>query len=223
MQKINNNISFKSKIHFVNKHTLEQLKKGVNINHLSEHDNIIKNDNFHTSDVRTCTAGSFVFKDKALTPVGFHFHNSKSNFLDSKNLVFKVLNKLDKIPDNGILFGSKELLYSFGTPSRAFSVPFFKNLKTAFSEILPNISIFEQHKKSRGQTHYYYSKKEDTHYLCAESRVTNNSIDKPVKTLDALIGFYKNISIAKTDELFINGKEITRKKAPYLFENSKVR
>ena len=223
MQKINNNnISFKSNIHFVNKQTLEKIRKGANIDHLSELKNIRKNDDFYTSDIRTCTAGSFVFKDKDYKPVGFHFYNSKFNFLNSKSLVFRVYNQLDKVPDNGLLIGSKELMSDFRYPNRPFSIPLFKDLKKAFSEVVENISIFELHKKLRSQTHYYYSKKDDTHYICAESSVTSDGIHKPVKTLDELVGFYKNISIAKTDTLFINGKEINRKKAPDIFAKSKV-
>lgn len=206
MQKVNSNISFKSNIHFVDKKTFDRIKQGVEIL-ASPGIEMYRGKNFWTEEIRTCSAGGFVSDFNA---IGFHCYHSKRNFEKSKRQVASVLSKIKK-PKNGLLIGGKA---HSDTP---YSTVLFESMKKEFMSKVENISVFEKHKKHWGETHMYYSKKDDTWWLCSQYKSAFKSPIKTIRHLPALLAFYKNISIAKTDRLFIGGKEITRERFPKIF------
>ncbi|MEI8377697.1 MAG: hypothetical protein WCF95_04075 [bacterium] len=206
MQKINNNISFKSNIHFVDKKTFDRIKQGAEI-FVSPGMEMHRGKNFWTEEVKTCSAGGFISDFDA---VGFHCYHSKRNFEKAQRRAANVLNKI-KEPKNGLLIGGKS------HQKCPYSMSLFENLKGEFSSKVKDISIFEKLKKYYGQTHMYYSKKEDTWWLCSQYKSSAKASLKTVQHFPALLDFFKNISIAKTDRLFVEGKEITREKAPKIF------
>jgi hypothetical protein len=216
MNRIADNTTFSSNIHFVDRKTFDKIAKGLEINQALPSKRIGKADEFYTKDVRTCTAGGFVFDKSPSTPVGFHFLNYIENLWNSQQLVSDVVSKFDSKPKNGLLFGSKIFDYYSASTNRQYSVPLFDALRNGFSAVVENLSLFESHKKLTAQTHYYYNKATDTHYLCAESFEKENK-SKSVTNLKGLLAFYKNISIAKTDKLFIKDKEISKDQAPHIF------
>lgn len=218
-----NNISFTSNIHFVDKAFFDSIKKGSNIDHLSELRHIAKGKNFYTMDVRTCSAGGLVVPYKEAA--GFHFFPNSTSELRTRSLAIQLFDEFLERPTNGLLVGSKQLPLYEDHPFRELSVPFFQKLKKLFSERVTNVSVFEEHRKLKTQTHLYYSKEKDSWYLCAEtvnsfvnSLGNKETTRKSVSNINALIAFYKDISIAPTDTLFINGREMKRKKYPFLFE-----
>lgn len=202
----NYNISFKSNIHIVPKQLFDQVVKGKNIDHLSDVLHIIQANQFYTLDVKTCTAGSFISKSGE-NPVGFHFFDTYINLNKARVLARSVLNQFDKKPNNGLILGSKKLPNTFKYREHQHSIEFFQQLKNTFFEYIDKISIFEGHQKIKSRTHYYYSKDEDTHYICAEY-VNRKNEAVSVTNYNQLKKFYKKIKIAQGDHLFINNSEI---------------
>ena len=68
----------------------------------------------------------------------------------------------------------------------------------------------------------FYSREKDTWFICSEWSEANNSTKKPVTDLQELLDFFKNISIATKDKLFIDGKKISEEQAPHIFERTKI-
>jgi hypothetical protein len=160
MQKINNNISFKSNIHFVDKKTFDRIKKGVEI-FVSPEMEMQRRKNFWTTEVKTCSAGGFVSDFDA---VGFHCFDSKRNYEKSQRRAASVLNQI-KNPKNGLLIGGKS------HPKCPFSEIMFESLKKEFLNKVKDISIFEKHKKYYGESHLYYSRDNDTWWLLLKFRI----------------------------------------------------
>ncbi len=202
MQKTSNNISFKSDIHFINRETFCNMDAAVELFACSSRD-IYVGKRFWTQDVRSCSAGGVV--SAFINSVGFHFFHDKKNFLNSSEIATHVLNKIKK-PTNALLLGGKSC------DEAPYSIKLFQNLKDEFLKSVKNISIFEEHTRNYGQTHICYSRKEDNWWICSEY-----SRNKSVQDLQELLSVFKNISIAKTDRLFIAGKEITHEQAPHIF------
>lgn len=217
--KNNYNVSFTSDIKIVPKSILKKVIKGPEIDHLSDYKKILKNQDFYTFDVRTCTAGGFVSLKEE--PVGFHIYNTPTNFKNVKAFAKNILDMFDTQINNGLIFGGKKVstenVASGETvKNRKVSIPMFQRFKKIFSEAVKNLSVFEEHQNTNGQTHYFHSQAENAHYLCAETQISDKNFQS-VSTLEELKAFYKHIKIAKTDNLYINGKEITREMAPEIF------
>lgn len=116
-----------------------------------------------------------------------------------------------KNPERCILVGSKDLK---GNP---YSIKLFKNFKEEFDKRMVNLSIFQKHKYPNSETHYAYSKNDDTWLICTNYVTKDNSL-KNVKTINDLKEAFETIKIADGDRLFIGEKEITYKDCPEFFE-----
>ena len=151
MQKTSNNISFKSNIHFVDSKTFDKLKKGL---HITMNNMMGFDTDIWTKEVRTCTGGGLV-SDEGV--IGFHIFDEAENLLNSKTIAKNISSKI-KDCKNGLMMGSKTYENYVGE----FSVAIFKSIKEELSKFCKNLSFFEEHKKTFGQTHLHYSKDEDT-------------------------------------------------------------
>lgn len=204
-------ISFKSRINIVTNKVFAELPAGRYIDFLMENPkkpNIVTSDMFYTLDIRTCTGGGLKnSSDNAAA--GFHFWDEK---LNAKNLsdFINQLKDYVKNPEGGLLIGSKKIT---GSPN---SVPLFKLVKKELSKICSNISYFQTIKKPYGEADFKYSLADDTwNILLTDNIKCANS----VRTINKLQEFFEDISIAPSDRLFVNGKEITKREAPHIFRN----
>lgn len=202
-------ITFTSSIRFVNRNVYSKLPKKNRIGFWHDVPNIIKADEFYSEGIKTCTGGGLVkpFKEAE----GFHFWDdltNKKKFPQIINSLFRFV----KNPQQGLLVGSKELDVS------PYSIEQFERLKKIFLERVKNVSLFERHRYENSQTHYHYSLDTDTWTLFSEYRKSDNSQYIQVKDLEKLKDCYENISIARTDRLFIGNDEITPEDAPELFK-----
>lgn len=204
------NISFKSRIRFVDHAMFNKLKKGSQIQYKHGTPNIVKDKEFFSEEIRTCSGGGLV--KSSVEAEGFHLLDDVVNFNNLHDFMVYLFRYV-KNADRGLLLGSKEL----GT--RPYSVKIFEKLKKVFQARVPNVSIFEGHTYSNAQTHFYYSVKDDMWTICSEYRPVGTQKLIPVTTLEQLKKVYRNVSIADGDTLFINGREITPDMVPELFKS----
>lgn len=218
---MDNSISFKSKIQFVNYEKFRKilvLNGGKYIGYKSGSENVVIYPAFHTFNVRTCTAGGFVkpFR-KIFSPskkaMGFHILDNREN---SETVVQKLKECLDFKPQGGLLVGGKKLYEKGGR----ISLYNFGVIKGFMSSVLPDFSFFRQQRYLYGETHMHYSLGEDTWTLCSKINGENNIKGRPnkcVSSVEDLIKHFKKIHIAKQDQLFVGDKQITPKDAPSFF------
>jgi len=217
---MDNNISFKSRIQFVDYKSFKKIIcNNCNfIDYKSAERNIVTGSDFYTTNIRTCTGGSLVnaTKDSSRpfqSTLGFHIFNNRDN---NQNILKRIENALNFTPKNGILIGGKKLYDRGGQ----YSLPNFDKLKTFMGSILPDFSFFQQQRYLYGQTHFHYSFKDDTWTLCSEFNGKNNirgPITKGVSCLSDLTKHFLKIHIAQQDQLFIGNKQIFKNDVPSLF------
>lgn len=209
--KTTNNISFKSRINILSPFRFGKLQTSSTIIHHfqdAKHNNIVLAPDFCTSNIRTCTGGGLMSKRSPLA-AGFHIWD-ELKYRDLKNCI-KYIKKIMPNPDSGLLIGSKSLIDAEN------SVPYFSKLQEKLTEICPNISYFKTFTHPYGQADFKYFRDIDTwnirlSFLKPYSEETSN-----VYSLKRFLSFFKEISIAPTDTLFVNGKQITKKQAPQIF------
>ena len=210
---MDNKISFKSNIKFVDKRTFQNLLKSRDFKYIDYGwSETISNrwfnkiDLLYTEKVRTCTAGAIVSPHKKAK--GFHIYHSRDNhrFLDAFfHYMFESLSK----PQRALLIGAKNLS---DTP---FSLANFRKAKELIGTKTKNISFFEGHSFRTSETDFCYSLKDDTWTIYSSFLSKGKEI--PVITPQRLKRAFQKIQIASGDRLFVGGKEITRKKCPEIF------
>lgn len=206
-----NNISFTSNIRFVSYDKFKKIAcKSPNIGFELDERNIVKANQFHSYDVRTCTGGGLV--NPNVEAEGFHLLDDIANRNNFAQIIEKLFTYV-KNPQRGILLGSKELWKD------SCSVAQFQDLKKVFLERVKNVSVFEKHMHDLSETHYHYSLDKDTWTLCSRSFeiVDKKFKSQDVKSVSDLKGFFEKISIADGDRLFIGKEEILPKDYPELF------
>lgn len=202
-------ISFKSKIQFVDR---EQFKKIVQKSARWKKSNIDHNSNymkygmnFHTTKIRTCTAGGFIIPQKK--SCGFHILNS-AFFNEKLDWIFQ--NTFFNIqPERALLIGSKKY------DGVKYSLENFKKIKEIVTSKVKDVSIFECHRFPYSESNFHYSASKDTWTILGQYNYKGKDIQ--VTTLKDLKRLYKKITIAKGDRLFINGTEILPKNCPRIF------
>lgn len=205
---MNNQISFQSKIKFVDD---KKLKRTINITPriITDIDFDVAylrhSPNFKTDAIRTCTGGGLIKENKR--SCGFHIYHSE-HFNNCITGIFEALFKGFK-PDRALIVGGKN------APGYEFSMPNFNKIKDVITDNVENVTIFEEHNYQVAETSFMYSLSDDTWYL-ASSAMQKDKIFN-VKSLVDLKNMFRNIKIAKGDRLFIDEKEILPKDFPEIF------
>ena len=208
------NINFQSKINFVSDFDFRGKFYGKTlfkeIPFIKDNPSVAVGDNFFSKGIRTCSGGGLISPDS--TAVGFHFH-------DSLNTLNNINNNIDELfiknpsATSGLLIGGKNL------KSAPFSVPQFDKLKEAFLSRLKNVSIFEKHHFPDEESNFIYSLKDDTWtILTGYSNAPMEFVDYEATSVDSLRKAFSKIRIAEGDELFIQGKPVTKSDAPDFFD-----
>lgn len=206
---MSNNITFKSNIKFVTGREFNKNKnKGLYIGYQHNCPNILKADKFFSMEIRTCAGGGII--DETGEAIGFHIWDDKKNNKNFHDIIVKMFRYIKK-PERGLLVGSKDL------KSNPYSLKIFKNFKEEFTKRIKNLSIFERHKYKNSETHFAYSKQDDTWLICT-SYITNDKKLKHIKNINDLKEAFETIKIAKGDRLFIGKNEITVEDCPEFFE-----
>ncbi|MBR6127477.1 hypothetical protein IKQ21_07325 [bacterium] len=196
-----NNVSFKSKINFVNRQTfLKTLPENSKfINFTLESPLCEKGQDFYTTGVKTCSAGGLT--DTKIGAAGFHLLDDIQNYYRIEGIWELIFKSLPVKPSNALLIGSKDQM------GRPYSLKMFRKIKKILSEKVPNVSVFETHAKTMGATDCQYDLKTDTWTICTGFLDSKNKYSE-VSCVDDLRKNFKNITLSKRDTLFINGEEV---------------
>lgn len=209
--KTTNNISFKSRINILSPIRFAKSRGSETVIHYfqdAKHNNIVLAPDFCTSSIRTCTGGGLMSKNNPLA-AGFHIWD-ELKYKDFKNCI-KYIKKIMPTADSGLLIGSKKI------PDSDYSVPYFKEIQQRLSEICPNISYFKTFTHPYGQADFKYFRDSDTWNIRLSFLKPYSDEISNIYSLKRFLNFFKEISIAPTDTLFVNGREITKKQAPQIF------
>lgn len=204
-------VSFTSNIRFVEREAFSMLKKQnfINFHHTSP--NILKADQFYSTEIRSCTGGGLV--NPGCESEGFHFwddYTNKKKFPDLVNSLFRFV----KNPQNALLVGSKDL------KGNIYSLEQFERFKKVFLERVKNVSIFQQHKFLNSETHYHYSLDTDTWTLCTSFQEKKGEKLKFIKKPEDFLKAFDSVSIADGDRLFVGKKEVLPSQYPELFKST---
>ena len=195
-----NNISFTSNINFVSP---RQFKKAVRLH--SEYipfENYAKGkfssvtSNFHTTDIRTCTAGG-VSGDKIVK--GFHIKDSYENISNLSEICDTLVENIQSPFKNVLLIGSKEFHFA------PYSRKIFTQLKDFFMNKSENLSFFEAFTDTRAEANIHYSLQKDTWTINAQIFDPEKENYYSILNKEDLLKSFKNISIGKNDKLYLNG------------------
>ena len=209
-----NNVSFKSRINFVNRVDYEKIKTGICIDYKTQEElnkinilkcirkpfnsekrtprlDIVQSEDVFTEEVRTCTAGGVV-DTKTGKCVGFHIYDGFYN----NEMVDEILeNIFDFIqnPDRALLIGSKKLKNSI------YSVPIFQKIYDGISERIENVTIFREHVFPFSESNIHHSSKNDTWTIQSMYRPLFHYKDADIESKDDLYKCFKEIKIANGD------------------------
>lgn len=205
---MNSQIAFTSNIRFVEHHVFSRMNKQNFIDYSHIRPNILKADEFYSTEIRTCTGGGLV--KPFVEAEGFHFWDdlkNKKRFPKLVNMLFHFVRE----PQRGLLLGSKDL------KSNPYSIEQFENLKKVFLDRVKFVSFFQKHKFTNSETAYHYSVPADTWTLCTSYTDPINKQRKFVKKPEDLFNVFENVSIADGDRLFMGKKEVLPSEYPELF------
>ena len=197
-----NNVTFTSKINFVQEGIFKQKSSGTYID-ISWSNDIIKkvtNTNIWTDGVRTCTAGGAV-NTKTGEAAAFHFYDCRKYFNKCEQLVSNVL---DLVPgaDRVMVLGGKEL------PLRKYSKLSFLKFRDTFSKYIKNVTSFGIHTYPNSESNILYSASADEWFINTLFGKNSHWYYKNVDSVEDILENFKHISIAEGDNIFIGNKPV---------------
>lgn len=169
----------------------------------------IKDSDFWTGDIRTCTAGGVVDDNGAL---GFHLFDCAENIINAGESMPKIIDFLNGRNKSALLIGAKNL------PSRCNSVPLFDRVRSIVERFV-NPSIFKVHSNNFAESNVAYEKALDTWFVNTPlPKCPCYMPNEPfVDSLESLLSAFKEIKIAPQDTLFIGERQITKQDCPKIF------
>lgn len=215
---MSNNVSFTSRINFVNRNTFDNFRKGMyvdfrpdntfsaldmnilqrieretgkKIKHLRM--DVLKADEFYTEEVRTCTGGGVV-DTKTGEAAGFHVYDSLDNFNKVEDILDNIFGRV-KNPDRAVIVGSKELHGS------DYSKPIFKAIYEGIAKRVPNVTVLREHTLPYSETDFHYSAKNDTWTIRSMFRPLTGIKEFDVSSKEELDKCFKEVRIADGDVL----------------------
>jgi len=199
-----NNISFTSKINFVDEKTFYDKAKGEFIDFDKDPkyiDSVKKANEFYTIGVRTCGAGG-VKNSKTGQSAGYHSYDCQQMYQNLDFFVDRFFKNVEN-PDQALLLGGKHLSNS------PYSMRQFLKLKELLEERVENVSVFEEHVFPWSESDIYYSGDDDTYTIYSMYRPYTDFKEHAVLSPEELKVAFKKIKIAPSDTLQINGLDVT--------------
>ena len=212
-----NDISFTSRINFVNTKTFDNcFRKGAYVDFRADNEltaldmitvkaveracgnkikhprlDVLKSDEFYTDTVRTCTAGG-VIDTKSGKAAGFHIYDSLANSEKIDDILENIFGNVET-PDRAVILGSKNLRSSI------YSIPIFQKLLKGISERVPNLTVFKEHTLPFSESNMHYSLKNDTWTIQSMYRPLTDYKEFDVASQEDLNKCFKEIKLANGD------------------------
>ena len=168
-------------------------------------------DSFYSVELKSCSGGGVVEPGKSC--VGFHIFDCKENLEKVNENIEEITTPIPKAT-RGLLIGGKDL------PRAKYSLKHFEKLKESLLNKVENLSCFKMHAYKDEETNYLYDAKNDEWYLNTQFASYENGrhVSTEVESLKTLKQAFKEVKIAKGDELYICGLEVKKEDAPEFFE-----
>ena len=195
---MNCNISFGSKINFVDAYRFKNLKHGEYIDWRKNFLNCTDSPAFYTDYIADCTAGGIINPHKQC--LGFHIRGDYS----IKQLPFTILGT----PERALIIGSKNDKFSVNSMGN------FESIKNSLGKKVKHLTYFQEHKPKYSSSDIFYSLPHDTWII---NTIYGHFFLKEVDNIRRLLKVFRKIKIADGDRLFINEKEILPKECPEIF------
>lgn len=189
------NISFTSKINFVDANTFCNLCQGERI----LYSKFVKADKFNTLALRNCT-GSIAVDYKNNVAKGAHTYPNNLNFEFADTLMSKFFSDIKA--QKGFLIGGRYL------EDEQISMGIFEKFKKAFKKKVKDLTVFGGQVFPYSETDFAYNVNTDTLTLCTMFKRPMEIFEHYVSNIDELKECFHEIKIAKGDELFINGEKV---------------
>ena len=205
------NVSFTSRINFVDAKTFEKFRRGAYIDFRTsssiknvqngqkpwfakfESSDIVNADEFYTDEIRTCSAGG-VIDLKTGNCAGFHFLDNLDNLIDIKHRINAVF-RLVPNPDRALILGSKKLTCS------KYSIQIFEEVLNALKSKIKDVTVFREHIFPYSETDFHYSLKNDTWTIHSMYRPLADIKIHPVDSKLKLDSCFREIEIADGDSI----------------------
>lgn len=209
-------VSFTSRINFVNRKAFENFRKGTYVDFRAEQEltaldminlktiekltggrikhprlDVLKADEFFTEEVRTCTAGGVV-NTKTGECAGFHIYDSLANSEKIDDILDNIFGNVQN-PDRALILGSKHLRTS------TYSIPIFQKIYEGIAKRVPNVTIFREHTMPFSESDMHYSFKNDTWTIRSMFRPLTDIKEFDVSTEEELAKSFKEIKLADGD------------------------
>ena len=198
------NVSFKSKINFIPSEGFPDIKRSASFLEVPEDIHVqTKKSDIFADCICDCTALFLVGKERIVH--AFHFFNNEDT--SSENLEKTLDKQLEKYKIyKGLIIGGKKLKH------RPDSLKVFQRVLDKVKKFSPDISVFKNQGR-HGITDVHYSPQEDTYNIQSDYGPSL----KTLASVEELIQAFKEISVAPQDELYINGKLVSKNEHPKLF------
>ena len=210
-----NNVSFTSRINFVDSKTFDRFMKGAYVDFRTDHglippnkinerivskltgkpiykrSDVLEADEFYTDTVRTCTAGGIV-DTKTGKAVGFHIYDSDANADKTDEILDNIFAYIPN-PDRALVLGSKKLKGS------VYSIPIFQKILEGIKKRVQNVSVFNEHIFPYSETDMHYSLKNDTWTIRSMYRPLMDYKEYEIESKDDLAKCFRDFKIADGD------------------------
>jgi len=199
-----NNLSFTSKINFVDKADFEKVVKGEYVDFSKDPayiNSVRKADDYYTYAVRTCGAGG-IHSSKTGESAGYHSYDCQQMYQNLDFFVDRFFKNVEN-PDQALLLGGKHLADS------PYSMRQFLKLKELLEDRVENVSVIEEHVFPWSESDIYYSGKDDTYTIYSMYRPYTDFREHAVLSPEELKVAFKKIKIAPSDTLQIKGLDVT--------------
>lgn len=160
-------------------------------------------------DIKTCSAGGLVGKDKNW---GFHFYDCIEN-IENVRKNFKSIVKPDENKyTSALLIGAKNL------PDRPYSISLFREVQKTLEQIVTP-SIFKTLKNIYSACDIGYDKMLDTWAINLNVLINkiNPYFPTDIMDIENIKDSFEKIQIAPQDELFVGDEQIKKEDFPELF------
>ena len=201
-----NNISFTSKINFVPESVFSKYRyaRGVYVDVAARKNLVCKvsNQNVWTDYICSCVSGAAI-NTKTKDIAGFHLFHSKKIFQKCDEFLEDVFSFVPDA-DSALIIGGKD------TRLTPYSVKIFDKIAEEFKKRIPNLTIFERHKKlNSGSDICYFADRDEWLINTLYSDNIFGFHAKDVLSQEELVNCFGKISIGDGDKLFMNDIPVT--------------
>lgn len=199
---MDNNISFKSDIVFVNRSRFTMLTRRARSKYVDFDIKPIMTyaNDFYSEAVRTCSGGGIT--DSKVKSGGYHIYDCFSTIDNLEQINNEIINGFNPAETRGLVIGGKNLegrLHSVGITEGI--IDFLKNKISALTYFCEHLQVGEE-------SDFHYNLLRDTWSICTtcfDNKIGFSFVNK----LEDLPLFFRHAHLAEGDRLFMGTEDVT--------------